>query len=57
MSITVFINVEDNKYQYYPVFCLHLYKDANRLNIKPFESQYDNLGNVLSNIWECLKGI
>lgn len=62
---------DKNEYQYndlrYPildinnpnssVFRLHLYKEGNRLNIKPFEPQFDSLGNVISDMWERLKGI
>ncbi|MEP1489441.1 MAG: metal-dependent hydrolase [Algibacter sp.] len=62
---------KENEYQYndlrYPildvndpnssVFRLYLYKDENRLNIKPFEPQFDSLGSVISDMWLRLKGI
>ncbi|TGV04637.1 metal-dependent hydrolase [Flavivirga rizhaonensis] len=63
--------VTDNEYQYndlrYPildennpnssVFSLTLYKDGNRLNIKPFEPQFDDFQTAISNLWERIKGI
>lgn len=60
-----------NEYQYndlrYPllndnnpnssVFRVYLFKDKNRLNIKPFKPQYDSIENVILNMWTRLKGI
>ncbi|MDG1730931.1 MAG: metal-dependent hydrolase [Algibacter sp.] len=61
----------ENEYQYndlrYPlldlnnpnssVFTLLLYKDENRLNMKPFEPKFDSLGNIMASLWERIKGI
>ena len=63
--------INDNEYQYndlrYPlldldnpntsVFSLLLFKDQNRLNMKPFEPKFDSLGNILQLLWERIKGI
>ncbi|SEQ96645.1 inner membrane protein [Hyunsoonleella jejuensis] len=63
--------LNDNEYQYndlrYPlldldnpntsVFSLLLFKDQNRLNMKPFEPKFDSLGNILQLLWERIKGI
>ncbi|WP_303315257.1 metal-dependent hydrolase [Flavivirga abyssicola] len=63
--------VTDNAYRYndlrYPildendpnssVFSLTLYKDGNRLNIKPFEPQFDDFKTAMSDLWERIKGI
>lgn len=61
----------DNEYQYndlrYPlldldnpntsVFSLTLYKDNNRLNMKPFSPKFDKMSDVLASLWERIKGI
>ncbi|WP_142785789.1 metal-dependent hydrolase [Changchengzhania lutea] len=39
------------------VFSLILYKDENRLNMKPFEPEADDFKTSISNLWERLKGI
>lgn len=39
------------------VFSLLLYKDENRLNMKPFEPKFDSLGNIMASLWERIKGI
>ncbi|WP_298535774.1 metal-dependent hydrolase [uncultured Algibacter sp.] len=39
------------------VFSLLLYKDKNRLNMKPFEPKFDSLGNALASLWKRVKGI
>ena len=63
--------MKDNEYQYndlrYPildennpnssVFSLRLYKENNRLNIKPFEPKFDKIETVMSDMWERIKGI
>ena len=63
--------VEENGYQYndlrYPlldennpnssVFKMKLYKDGNRLNMKPFEREAKTVNSAISNLWERLKGI
>ncbi|GAA3627500.1 metal-dependent hydrolase [Flavivirga jejuensis] len=63
--------INDTDYQYndlrYPildennpnssVFSLTLYKDKNRLNIKPFEPKFDNFNEIMSNMWLRIKGI
>ncbi len=63
--------IKDNEYQYndlrYPildennpnssVFSLTLYKDHDRLNIKPFEPKFDDFETAMSNLWERIKGI
>ncbi len=63
--------IKDNEFQYndlrYPildendpnssVFSLTLYKDNNRLNIKPFEPKFDDFETAMSNLWERIKGI
>ncbi|AUP77522.1 metal-dependent hydrolase [Flavivirga eckloniae] len=63
--------MKDNNYQYndlrYPtldennpnssVFSLKLYKDNNRLNIKPFEPEFENFETVMSDLWTRIKGI
>ncbi len=63
--------LKENEYQYndlrYPlldlddsnssVFSLLLYKDKERLNMKPFEPKVDDMGNVFKSLWERLKGI
>ncbi|MGB5417534.1 metal-dependent hydrolase [Algibacter sp.] len=62
--------LNENEYQYndlrYPlldldnpntsVFSLTLYKDANRLNMKPFKPKFDSLGDVMASLWERIKG-
>ncbi|GAA3605172.1 metal-dependent hydrolase [Flavivirga amylovorans] len=62
--------ISDDHYQYndlrYPildendpnssVFSLTLYKDNDRLNIKPFEPKFDNFESVMSDLWERIKG-
>jgi inner membrane protein len=42
---------------YESVFSLLLYKDNNRLNMKPFEPQVDNLDEAMSELWNRMKGI
>lgn len=63
--------MKDNEYQYndlrYPildksnpnssVFSLTLYKENNRLNIKPFEPKFENFETVMSDLWVRIKGI
>lgn len=63
--------LNENEYQYndlrYPlldldnpntsVFSLLLYKDKNRLNMKPFKPKFDSLGDVMASLWERIKGI
>lgn len=63
--------VDENAYQYndlrYPlldmdnpntsVFSLLLYKDKNRINMKPFSPKFDSLGDIMSSLWERIKGI
>lgn len=63
--------LDDNEYQYndlrYPlldldnpntsVFSLMLYKAGDRLNMKPFEPKFNSLGDVMSTLWERIKGI
>lgn len=39
------------------VFSLMLYQDKGRLNMKPFEPKFDSMSDVLSNMWERIKGI
>ncbi|MGA1226018.1 MAG: metal-dependent hydrolase [Tamlana sp.] len=39
------------------VFSLRLYKDGNRLNMKPFEPKFESLGDILSALWQRIKGI
>ena len=39
------------------VFSLLLYKDENRLNMKPFAPKFDSLGDVFASLWERIKGI
>ena len=39
------------------VFSLLLYKDENRLNIKPFTPKFESLGKVFNSLWERIKGI
>ncbi|MFI1743233.1 metal-dependent hydrolase [Thalassobellus sediminis] len=62
--------IGDNQYQYndlrYPildentpntsVFSLLLYKDENRLNMKPFEPKFDSLGAIMASMWLRIKG-
>ncbi len=63
--------LKENEYQYndlrYPlldidnpntsVFSLLLYKDENRLNMKPFKPKIDDFNNVMVSLWERIKGI
>ena len=63
--------LDENEYRYndlrYPlldmdnpntsVFSLLLYKDENRLNMKPFRPKFDSLGDVMVSLWERVKGI
>jgi inner membrane protein len=63
--------LDDNEYQYndlrYPlldldnpntsVFSLLLYKDNNRLNMKPFEPKFESISEVLASLWKRIKGI
>ncbi|TBN18984.1 metal-dependent hydrolase [Hyunsoonleella pacifica] len=63
--------LNDNEYQYndlrYPlldlknpntsVFSLSLYKENNRLNMKPFEPKFDDMDNVFKSLWIRVKGI
>lgn len=63
--------LDENKYQYndlrYPlldgnnpitsVFSFTLYKDNYRLNMKPFEPKFENLGEILSSLWQRIKGV
>lgn len=39
------------------VFSLLLYKDKNRLNMKPFTPKFESLGKVFNSLWERIKGI
>lgn len=39
------------------VFSLLLYKDGDRLNMKPFKPKIDNMGNLFKSLWERIKGI
>ena len=39
------------------VFSLLLYKDENRLNMKPFTPKFESLGKVFNSLWERIKGI
>lgn len=39
------------------VFSLSLYKEEDRLNMKPFEPKFESLGDILSALWERIKGI
>lgn len=41
---------------YKAIFNLKLYKDHNRLNMIPFESNIDDAGKVMSQLWIRLKG-
>lgn len=41
---------------YESVFGLSLFKENNRLNMKPFEPKIDDFGQAISNLWERLKG-
>ena len=63
--------LSNNEYQYndlrYPlldmdnpntsVFSLLLYKDKNRLNMKPFRPKFESIGDVLASLWKRIKGI
>lgn len=63
--------LKENEYQYndlrYPlldidnpntsVFSLLLYKDENRLNMKPFKPKFESLGGIIASLWERIKGI
>lgn len=63
--------ITDNEYRYndlrYPlldpenpnssVFSLLLYKDGDRLNMKPFEPKFDRFDVILKSLWERIKGI
>ncbi|MEN3322182.1 metal-dependent hydrolase [Mariniflexile soesokkakense] len=63
--------IGDNQYQYndlrYPlldgnnpnssVFSMVLYKENNRLNMKPFKPRRNNFNKAISNLWVRLKGI
>ena len=63
--------IDENEYQYndlrYPlldeanpntsVFSLSLYKENNRLNMKPFEPKVDDFSKVMASLWERIKGI
>jgi len=63
--------LNENKYQYndlrYPlldiddpntsVFTLLLYKENERLNMKPFAPKVDSLGDAMATLWERIKGI
>ncbi|PWH82577.1 metal-dependent hydrolase [Algibacter marinivivus] len=63
--------IKENEYQYndlrYPlldienpntsVFSLLLYKENNRLNMKPFEPKFDSLADIMASLWERIKGI
>lgn len=39
------------------VFSLNLYKDENRLNMKPFKPKFESLDDVISTLWIRIKGI
>lgn len=39
------------------VFSLTLYKDGNRLNMKPFKPKFDSLNDIISQLWVRIKGI
>lgn len=63
--------LKENEYQYndlrYPlldannpntsVFSLLLYKEKNRLNMKPFKAKLNNFENVMASLWLRIKGI
>ncbi|WP_240491710.1 metal-dependent hydrolase [Flavivirga aquatica] len=63
--------ITENEYEYndlrYPlldgensntsIFSLSLYKEEKRLNMKPFEPNFDDFGEVISRLWKRLKGI
>lgn len=63
--------LNNNQYQYndlrYPlldldnpntsVFSLLLYKDGDRLNMKPFKPKIDNMDKLFKSLWERMKGI
>ena len=63
--------LNENEFQYndlrYPLldidnpnsslFSLLLYKDENRLNMKPFTPKFESLGKVFNSLWERIKGI
>ena len=63
--------LEENEYQYndlrYPlldidnpntsVFSLLLYREGDRLNMKPFKPKFDSLGAIMASLWERIKGI
>jgi len=63
--------INENDYQYndlrYPlldnnnpitsVFSVHLYKENNRLNMKPFAPKIDNVEDVFKTLWQRIKGI
>ena len=67
----MFHKLNENEFQYndlrYPlldidnpnssVFSLLLYKDENRLNMKPFTPKFESLGKVFNSLWERIKGI
>ena len=39
------------------VFSLLLYKDENRLNMKPFEPKFEGFNNIMTTMWLRMKGI
>ncbi|WP_298500150.1 metal-dependent hydrolase [uncultured Algibacter sp.] len=39
------------------VFSLNLYKDENRLNMKPFKPKFESLDDIISTLWIRIKGI
>ncbi|SFZ94282.1 inner membrane protein [Flaviramulus basaltis] len=63
--------IDENEYQYndlrYPlldennpntsIFSLLLYKDENRLNMKPFEPKFDSLSEIMVSLWTRIKGV
>ncbi|TBN04288.1 metal-dependent hydrolase [Hyunsoonleella flava] len=63
--------LNDNEYRYndlrYPlldldnpntsVFSLLLYKDGDRLNMRPFEPRVDDMNDAFKSLWERIKGI
>lgn len=63
--------IDENEYQYndlrYPlldtenpnssVFSLLLYRENNRLNMKPFEPKFDDFNDTMKSLWERVKGI
>jgi len=63
--------IDENEYQYndlrYPllddakpntsVFSLLLYKENDRVNMKPFEPKFDGFSNIMASLWERIKGI